>query len=189
MAYRNGTYVAFDGQGKKNPTESDIRYYMLLRQWNASSSYELQFSDSHQKTYAVLDSSSMQTLKSRLMDRMRNSKNMLLILSEDTNWDRGLLNFEIEQAVDYNKLPIIVAYTGYISIQNVNDELEIRWPKALKERIENNTAKCIHIPFKEKAIMSAISQFSVHNKPGENALSGARCMYTRQAYVDWGYIK
>jgi len=105
MAYRNGTYVAFDGQGKKNPTESDIRYYMLLRQWNASSSYELQFSDSHQKTYAVLDSSSMQTLKSRLMDRMRNSKNMLLILSEDTNWDRGLLNFEIEQAVDYYKLP------------------------------------------------------------------------------------
>ena len=28
MAYRNGTYVAFDGQGTTNPTQSDLKYHM-----------------------------------------------------------------------------------------------------------------------------------------------------------------
>ena len=36
MAYRNGTYVAFDGQGTVNPTQSDLKYLGLLRSWNVS---------------------------------------------------------------------------------------------------------------------------------------------------------
>lgn len=46
------------------------------------------------------------------MERMHNSKNMLLILSNTTNYDRGMLNFEIEKAVYVYELPIIVSYTG-----------------------------------------------------------------------------
>ena len=80
---------------------------------------------------------------------MKNSKNMLLIISDDTNYDRGLLNFEIEKAVDYYKIPLIIAYTGYGAIWGVDDELENKWPKALKERISEGSAKCIHIPFKD----------------------------------------
>lgn len=34
MAYRNGTYIAFDGQSTTNPTESDLKYLGLLRSWN-----------------------------------------------------------------------------------------------------------------------------------------------------------
>ena len=30
MAYRNGTYIAFDGQGTTSPDESDIKYFNLL---------------------------------------------------------------------------------------------------------------------------------------------------------------
>ena len=36
MAYRNGTYVAFDGQGTTDPTQSDLKYLGLLRSWNNS---------------------------------------------------------------------------------------------------------------------------------------------------------
>lgn len=187
MAYRNGTYVAFDGQGTTNPTQSDMKYYALLKSWNASAGHELHFSNSHEKTYQVRDSSSLETLRRRLMDRMSNSKNMLLILSDETNWDRGVLNFEIEKAVDYFKIPIIVAYTGYEGIWGVDSELEAKWPKALKERILNNTAKCIHIPFKEKAIMMAISQFSVHSI-GENILTQSRHYYGKEVYIEWGYV-
>ena len=36
MAYRNGTYIAFDGQGTTDPTKSDMKYYGLLQRWNSS---------------------------------------------------------------------------------------------------------------------------------------------------------
>lgn len=84
MAYRNGTYVAFDGNGTTNPTKGDMKYYGLLQSWNASNKFELTFSDSHKKTYQVKDTSSGRMLQGRLLERMKNSKNMLLIISEDT---------------------------------------------------------------------------------------------------------
>ncbi len=185
MAYRNGTYVAFDGNATTNPTQGDMKYYGLLQKWNKSSKHDLNFSDSHKKTYQVRDSSMKKTLQSRLLERMKNSKNMLLIISDNTNWDRGMLNFEIEKAVDYYKISIIVAYTGYKSILDPS-ALEDMWPKALYERIKNKSAKCIHIPFKEKAINSAISQFSVNNK--DNELTLPLHHYTKKAHKSWGYI-
>jgi len=186
MAYRNGTYVAFDGQGTTNPTQSDLKYYALLRAWDSNHSRNFTFSDSHQKTYSVRDTSSLLTLQNRLLERMRNSKNMLVIISDDTNHDRGLLNFEIEKAVDLYKVPLIIAYTGYKAIWGISKDLEKKWTKALAERINNESALCIHIPFKQKAIMEAVSQFTVHNSDNE-ALKSARSYYTKETYQKWGY--
>ncbi|WP_394223625.1 hypothetical protein [Priestia aryabhattai] len=53
MAYRNGVYAAFDGQGKTNPSESDIRYFNLLKLWTKGEGFK--YIDSHQKTNAVRD--------------------------------------------------------------------------------------------------------------------------------------
>lgn len=186
MAYRNGTYVAFDGNGTINPTQGDMKYFGLLRSWNTSNLIDFTFSDSHKKTFQVRDSSLKRTLQARLLERMRNSKNMLLIISEDTNWDRGMLNFEIEKAVDFYEIPIIVAYTGYNCILNPQ-ALSEKWPKALHQRIINQTAKCIHIPFKQKSIKAAISQFSVNNK--KDQLTLPLHFYNEDAYRQWGYIK
>lgn len=122
---------------------------------------------------------------SRQLERMRSSKNMLIIISEDTSWDRGMLNFEIEKAIDYYKLPLIIAYTGYECIL-APEKLSELWPKALSERINDNVARCIHIPFKEKAIMAAISQFSVHST-GDDVLTSPLTTYTEQTYINWGY--
>lgn len=186
MAYRNGTYVAFDGQGTVNPTQSDLKYLGLLRSWNNSKNYELTFSDSHLKTYRVLDSSQRRTLENRLMERLRNSKNMLLILSNSTNYDRGMLNFEIEKAVDVYNLPIIVAYTGCEYLLDAR-KYSNRWPKALEKRIDDESLLAIHISFKEKAIMTAINQFSVHNTE-DNRLTSALCTYVEDAYRSWNYL-
>lgn len=106
MSYRNGTYVAFDGNATTDPSKGDMKYYGLLQRWNTSMDFELKFSDSHKKTYQVRDTSLTRTLQARLLERMRSSKNMLLIISKDTNWDRGMLNFEIERAVDVFNLPL-----------------------------------------------------------------------------------
>ena len=37
------------------------------------------------------------------------------------------------------------------------------WFPSLKDRIENSTAKAIHIPFKKEAILDAINQFGINN--------------------------
>jgi len=188
MSYRNGTYIAFDGQGTTNPTESDLRYLGLLRKWNESENYELHYYDSHLKTNKVLDDSTRKTLEDRLMERMRNSKNMLIILSEDTNYDRGMLNFEIEKAVDFYKIPLIVAYTDCDYLLDAKKYSE-RWPKALKIRINNRTAKAIHIPFKEKAIMNAISRFGVNSKDEKDILKSSLITYTKDTYIKWEYMR
>lgn len=184
MSYKNGTYVAFDGNDTTNPTKGDMKYYGLLQIWNKSKNFTLNFSDSHKKTYQVRDGSLPLTLQTRLLERMRGSKNMLLIISDDTSWNRGMLNFEIEKAVDYYKLPIIIAYTGYEFVLNPYS-FENKWPKALYDRIKNQSANCIHIPFKEKAIGAAVSQFSIHNQ--EDKLTQPDTIYTEETYKKWGY--
>ncbi len=192
-AYRTGTYVAFDGQGESNPTKSDFGNYGLIKAWNKSKSNDFRFSDSHEKTYSVKDISRDSTLKSRLQERFRASKNMVVLLSDKTNWDRGVLNWEIEQAVDVYEIPLIIVYNGYNPIL-VPSELESYWPKALKEKIKDNTAKCIHIPFKQKPLFEAINQFTVQYQEGKdvndnNKLTSGLTIYTADSYKEWGLIK
>lgn len=186
MAYRNGTYVAFDGQGTTNPTQSDLKYLDLLRRWNKSKKYELTFSDSHLKTYKLLDTSQKRTLENGLMERLYNSENMLLILSNDTNNNREVLNFEIEKAVDVFELPVIVAYTGCDYLLDAK-MYSNRWPRALKKRIKNRSLRAIHIAFKEKPVMSAINQFSVHSTR-DDILKGSLNTYLKEAYQSWKYL-
>lgn len=182
---RTGTYVAFDGQGTTDPTESDIHYYNLLKAWNQSGSIDFRFTNSHEKTYQVRDSSSKTTLLNRLETRLSASKNFLLIITDKTNYDRGILNWEIEKAVDYYKLPIIIAYPGYSRIGSP-EKLNYMWPKALAERIENGSAKCIHIPFNKEPILDAISQFSVVT--AKYPKGGSLGRYSNDAYKSWGLL-
>ena len=96
MAYKNGTYVAFNGCGTTDPTESDIKYYNLLKAWAESDNIDFSFSNSHEKTSQVSDESKLSTLKARLQERLRNSKNMLLIITEHSKM-RYLVNTKILQ--------------------------------------------------------------------------------------------
>lgn len=181
MAYRNGTYVAFNGMGTTNPTEGDMKYYGLLQVWGKEKSIDFKFSDSHKKTYSVRDSSLERTLKNRLSERMSHSKNMVLIITENSSINRGLLNWEIEKAIDHFKIPIILAYTGYKSILRPGSLSDL-WPQAFKDRIDSVEVKAIHIPFKKKPIGEAISQFSIHNQMPKSSLS----YYSKEVYERWG---
>src|SRR4051812_34591363 len=100
MAYRNGTYVAFHAAGTSDPTASDIKYYNLLKAWHVREECDFSFVNSHEKTDAVRDSSRRETLRQRLAERLRNSKNMILILGQTTRFDLDWVPFEIEYAID-----------------------------------------------------------------------------------------
>jgi len=69
MAYRNGTYVAFHANGTNQPGKSDIDYYNLMKAWTAKSDDDFTMINSHEKAYAVRDSSRKETLKASLHER------------------------------------------------------------------------------------------------------------------------
>ncbi|MDA9009060.1 hypothetical protein N9K16_03765, partial [Alphaproteobacteria bacterium] len=113
MVNRTGTYIAFDGLGETNPTKSDFRYYSTIQAWNLNKRVAFRFRDSHSATYAIRDTSTVDTVKSRIRERLSGSKNCLIILSDKTRKTGSMLSYEIEKAVDYYNLPLIVAYPGY----------------------------------------------------------------------------
>jgi hypothetical protein len=183
MAYRNGTYVAFHANGTDIPTDSDIKYYNLMKAWTERTDDDFSMINSHDKASSVRDSSKKATLRASLQERLRNSKNMVLIIGETTRYDTDWVPFEIEQAVDTYEIPIIAAYTGYEAIL-APDRLSGLWPSALATRIKNKTAHVIHVPFKKEPLKAAIEQFSHDYLP-----SGPLSYYVRDAYVRWGLIK
>jgi hypothetical protein len=183
VAYRNGTYIAFHAQGTNVPIDSDIRYYNLLKAWTAKTDDDFSMIDSHEKSAAVRDSIKKETLRTRLKERLRNSKNLLLIIGATTKFDTDWVPFEIRYAIDECGIPVIATYTDYEYILDPS-KLSHLWPEALKIRIDNGTARVIHIPFKKEPISAAISQFSHANMP-KSSLS----YYIQDAYIKWGIIK
>ena len=181
MAYRNGTYIAFHAEGTNIPTDSDMKYYNLLKAWTAKADDDFSLINSHDKTHAVRDTSLKITLQNRLRERLRNSKHLLLIIGETTKNDKDWVPHEIEYAVDNCNIPIIVAYTDKEYILDPKKYSHL-WPKALKDRIENGKASCIHIPFKKEPLKDAISQFSHDKKPKGGGLG----FYSSEAYQAFG---
>lgn len=182
---RTGTYVAFDGLGQTDPSKSDFRYYSMLQAWNANKRIDFKLTNSHEKTFAVRDTSSRATLYARIRERLGASKNMLIIISSNTRKSGSVLSYEIEQAIDSYKIPLIIAYPVYSAIWKVDDDLSAMWPTALSERIDKVGTEAIHVGFKKEPIMDAIPRFTVN---GEH-FSNGRNVYSRDSYVTWGIVK
>lgn len=183
MAYRNGNYIAFDGLGQTDPTKSDFRYYSTIKAWASDRDFDFKYVDSHAKTNAVRDTSRRPTLETRIRERLASSKNVIVILSDQTRRTGSMLSYEIEKAIDRYQLPLICVYTGYNRIMKPA-ELSNRWPASLEERIRTGTAQAIHIPFKKYALLDALGQFTVHH----NNLQGGLNHYNQNAHQQFGCI-
>ncbi|MEZ8042483.1 TIR domain-containing protein [Vibrio sp. 1F263] len=169
MAYRNGTYIAFHANGTKDPTASDIKFYNLMKAWTNKTDDDFSFINSHEKTASVRDTSKKITLRSRLVQRLNNSKHLVLIIGKTTKDDTDWVPFEIEHAIDKCKMPVIIVYASSIintdnAIRN-SKNLSHYWPKSLKQRIENGSVNAIHIPFKKAPLIDAIGQFNIQKQP------------------------
>lgn len=181
MHYRTGTYVAFDGLGEVDPSKSDFKYYATLQAWDANKDIDFKLTNSHEKTYAVRDDSSRSTLEKRICERLSQSKNMIIVLTEDTRKSGSMLSFEIEKAIDVYELPLIIAYPDFKSIINVESHRQV-WPTALRRRIDDGTARAIHVSFRKEPILNAIEQFTVQ----DSSLTSGKDFYSINAYCKWG---
>src|SRR5262249_28501717 len=100
MAYRNKTYVAFDG-------DHDMLSYRMMTAWCEHQHIDFDFHNAHDLNSAR-DTSSEESIKAQLRIRMANSKQMILLVGKNTKYLRKFVPWEIQLARKKD-IPILVA--------------------------------------------------------------------------------
>lgn len=167
MPNRTANYTAFYVAEPFNETNlganaaKDFCYYNMLKAWKASDS-AFPFVNAHDKTYNVRDGSDWEsTLKPRLHQRLRTSKNVILFLSSNTKNSRAL-NEEIDYAINTLGLPIIVVYPDFSTKEDIADSNGLKqqvkdlWDKLPIFRDNMSKVATIHIPMNKALITSAL---------------------------------
>jgi len=140
----------------------DFCYYNLLRSWKGQDP-SFPFNDAHSTTYSVRDESDWETtLKPRLRERIRNSKNIVLFLSSSTSNSRALRE-EIDYGINDQKLPVIVIYPEYetksslLSGGQLSNEVRALWDKLPILRDSMKKVPTIHIPMEKALIWTVLA--------------------------------
>ena len=167
MTLRNGNYTAFYVAEPFNPSSlgahatKDFCYYNTLRMWKGADT-SFPFIDSHAMTYSVRDGSDWETtLKPRLRERLRASKNVMLILSSDTVNSRAVRE-EIDYAINDQSLPVIVIYPEYDSKESLlangllKQSIKALWDKLPVFRDSMSKVPTLHVPMAKALITKAL---------------------------------
>jgi hypothetical protein len=171
MAYRNGNYTAFyvaepfDSSSLGANATPDFRYYNTLRMWKGLDA-SFPFIDSHDKTYSVRDSSDWEsTLKPRLRERIRSSKNIILIFSSITTSSRALRE-EIDYGINDQMLPVIVIYPEYSTKESlliggaIKPAVRELWDQLPVFRDSMKKVPTLHVPLNKSLIESSLKDTS-----------------------------
>jgi len=163
-------YCAFYVAEPFNPSSlganatKDFCYYNMLKAWKASDA-TFPFNNSHDTTYNVRDSSDWETtLKPRLKERLRNSSNIILFLSDNTRNSRALRE-EIEYGVNTLELPVIVIYPDLKSKEgllnsgktSLNGTVHSLWNKLPISRDIKLKVPVLHVPMQKETIIAALN--------------------------------
>lgn len=137
--YTNKTYVAFDA-------DNDIRYYRLMQAWKKSDKTSFNFYDAHDLNN-LMAWSSEETIKTKLAERLSNTKVFVLLVGNNTKYLYKFVRWEIEQAIK-KKIPIIIV--------NLNGKRS-KDSNLCPPVVENELA--LHISFNQKIIEHAIDNW------------------------------
>ncbi len=177
MNYRTKNYSAFYVAEPYYPSNlganaaKDFVYYNMLRAWKRTDP-SFPFYDAHDTTYDVRDNSSWElTLKPRLHERLRNSKNIILFLSENTRDSRALKE-EIDYGINVLHLPIIVIYPDFhynsciANKHTPNNTAQALWDKLPVFRDNIDKVPTAHVPMNKEYITMALNNpdFTIQQK-------------------------
>lgn len=166
MAYRNKTYVAFDA-------DNDIRYYRLMQAWKQSDNTTFDFYDAHDLNN-LRSWSSEETIKSKLKERLNNTKVFVLLIGEQTRFHYKFVRWEIEQAINLN-LPIVCVNLNGMRSLDVNN-----CPPILRDKL------AIHISFNSKIIEKALENWQYWHYEHQKAGKTGDFYYTNEYYTRIG---
>lgn len=151
MAYRNKTYVCFDG-------DEDIHYYRLMQAWKQNDGIKFNFYNAHDLSSAR-DTSLPESIKRELRERLNNSRVLVVLIGEKTRNLHRFVRWEMEQALDM-AIPIIAV--------NLNGKREldsIRCPPIIQKELVVHIS--FHAAIMQFALEHWIAEHLVHIKRGE----------------------
>ncbi len=139
MSYRNKTYVCFDA-------DTDIHYYRLMTAWKQNEGIDFDFFDAHDINN-LWKGSSEQTIKTKLRERLRNTKQMIVLVGENTKNLYKFVRWEMEVGISLD-IPIIAANLDKAT------KATAKTPAILKD-----TAYFVNVPFGPRKIKHALNNF------------------------------
>jgi hypothetical protein len=138
MAYRNKTYICFDG-------DTDMHWYRLMEAWKDNEDHDFNFHNAHDLNSAR-DSSQEESIKRQLRERFANSKLLIVLIGEKTKFLTKFVKWEMEVALRLD-LPIVgVNLNG----SRVRDD---RCPPAIRDEL------AVFVPFKQKIVAYAMDNW------------------------------
>lgn len=162
MAYKNKTYVCFDA-------DNDIHYYRLMTAWKENQAIAFNFNNAHEINN-LRDGSSEETIKTKLRERLSNTKVLIVLIGEQTKNLYKYVRWEIEYSVEKD-IPIIAV--------NLNGKKKMDsnlCPPILKDKL------AIHIPFGQKIIDCALNDWPSSHTTHKNKDEGGAYFYKDSVY-------
>jgi hypothetical protein len=138
MAYRNKTYVCFDG-------DNDMSYYRLMTAWKANDNHDFNFHNAHEINVAR-DSSAEESIKRQLRERFANSRLLIVLIGEKTRYLTKFVKWEMEVAIRLN-LPIVG-----VNLDKSRQQTD-RCPPAIKSEL------AVYVPFGQKIVQFAMDDW------------------------------
>jgi len=166
MSYKNKTFVSFDG-------DTDMHYYRLMQAWKQNDDMSFNFYNAHDLNFAR-DTSTEESIKSQLMERLRNTKVFVLLIGENTRYLYKFVRWEIEQALS-RKLPIIAV--------NLNGKRAMdtdRCPPILRNEL------VIYISFNAKIMQYALENWPASHENFKNQGKTGPYYYNDNIYENLG---
>lgn len=166
MPYSNKTYIAFDA-------DNDIHYYRLMQAWRQSNNHSFNFYDAHELNN-LMKTSSEETIKSNLRERLKNTKVFVILIGEQTRYLYQFVRWEIEQAIKMNTPIICVNLNGKRS-KDID-----RCPPILRDEL------ALHISFNTKILEKALTDWEhLHYENKQKGKKGD-FSYSEDAYKTLG---
>ena len=165
MAYRNKTYIAFDG-------DNDIHYYRLMTAWKAHDGFSLNFHNAHDLNTAR-DSSQEESIKRQLRERFENSRLLLVLIGANTRYLTKFVKWELEVALRLG-LPIIGVNL------NGSRQMDDRCPPTIRDQL------AVYISFNHNIIEHAMDHWpdEVHGLRSAGTTGGR--FYNNDVYRQLG---
>jgi hypothetical protein len=138
MAYRNKTYICFDG-------DTDMHWYRMMTAWKDNENNDFNFHDAHDLNTAR-DSSQEESIKRQLRERFANSKLLIVLIGEKTKLLTKFVKWEMEVALRLD-LPIVGV--------NLNKArgCDGRCPPTIRDEL------AVYVPFGQRIITYAMEHW------------------------------
>lgn len=165
MAYRNKTYICFDG-------DTDMKYYRLMQAWSANQRFSFDFYNAHDLNSAR-DTSEVESIKRQLRVRFANSKLLVVLIGENTARLTRFVKWEMEVALRLD-LPIIGVNL------NGSRKRDALCPPTIRDEL------AVYVPFGMKIVEHAMANWPASHAKYKSEGKTDYYHYTDATYMSLG---